>query len=500
ALVAAGITDPYELFAYFHVSHVGTTLGSGAGGVHSIRDLYQRRLQDKPVAVDILQETFANSMAAWINMLLLSSAGPIKPPMGGCATALLSIDVAADTIREGAARVMVAGGFEGVVDQGSYEFAQMGATCSSEEETARGRAPGEMSRPATSTRAGFVETQGAGVVILMSAQAALEFGAPIYAVIAHTASATDKQAVSLPAPGMGLLTTVKRPTDAPESPLLDLDFRRACLHRELQHINASSASALQGLEDAAQREAFTQQMHVRRRLALDTWGVDFWRTQPAHTSPLRGALAAWGLTADDISLVSLHGTATHANDLNEAQVVDKQLRMLGRTEGLAAPVVCQKWLTGHPKGPAAAWILNGAIQAMRCALVPGNRNADNIDQAFETRDMLFYPADSVRPLGGRVNAALLKSYGFGQVGAEMLVVHPDYVLATLTEHQLEEYAAKVALREKKAYRYWQDVYAGKHPLFQPKSAPPFTSDIEQQVYTNSLARAKYDPATNSYAF
>jgi 3-oxoacyl-(acyl-carrier-protein) synthase len=37
-------------------------------------------------------------------------------------------------------------------------------------------------------------------------------------------------------------------------------------------------------------------------------------------------------------------------------------------------VVCQKYLTGHPKGPAAAWMLNGLLQALNDGIVPGNRN------------------------------------------------------------------------------------------------------------------------------
>jgi fatty acid synthase subunit alpha len=32
-----------------------------------------------------------------------------------------------------------------------------------------------------------------------------------------------------------------------------------------------------------------------------------------------------------------------------------------------------------------------------------------------------------------LKAGLLKSFGFGQAGAEILVVHPDYVLASLDE-------------------------------------------------------------------
>ncbi|KAJ2856359.1 fatty acid synthase alpha subunit Lsd1, partial [Coemansia erecta] len=499
ALVRAGVTDPYELYAYFHVSQVGTTLGSGAGGVHSIRDLYRKRMQDKPVQSDLLQETFANSMAAWINMLLLSSSGPIKPPMGGCATALLSIDVAADTIRQGNARVMVAGAFEGCVDQGSYEFAQMGATCSSEQEMLMGRKPREMSRPATHSRTGFVESQGAGVVILMSASAAIEFGAPIYAIIGHTATATDKQGFSLPAPGLGLVTSTRQQTPndkVAQKRLLDVGFRRKQLQMELRLIDTWAQEAMSAESPGDYYSLIEEQAKSRRCAARDTWGQDFYRHNP-HVSPLQGALAAWGLTADDLTLASLHGTATYANDLNEATVLDTQLRQLGRTPGLPVPAVCQKWLTGHPKGPAAAWTLNGAIQAMRTGLVPGNRNADNIDGEL-MREYVFYPCRTFRvPM---VKAALIKSYGFGQVGAEMLVVHPHFLFAALSKEQLHEYAERCKGREKRAYRYWQGVFAEKHTLVLTKKMPPYTVEQEMAVLADSSARAKYDPATDSYHF
>ncbi|KAJ1781806.1 3-oxoacyl-[acyl-carrier-protein] synthase, partial [Coemansia sp. RSA 2399] len=293
-------------------------------------------------------------------MLLLSTAGVIRPPMGGCATAALSIDVAADTIRCGKARVMVAGGFEGFVDQGSYEFAQMGATGSSADDMAAGRHPEEMSRPCTSTRTGFVEAQGAGVVILMSASAALACGAPVYGVLAHSASATDKQGVSLPAPGKGILTSAAqcRVQSANSATgvdrLLDLEYRREQLARATSAIDALADATAAGSDMKAD---------AMRRAALDVWGADFWHGIP-EISPLRGSLAAWGLTADDIGLASFHGTGTVSNDLNETMVLNKQMEHLGRSPGLALPVVAQKWLTGHPKGPAGAWMLNSAIQSM----------------------------------------------------------------------------------------------------------------------------------------
>lgn len=106
------------------------------------------------------------------------------------ATALQSIEIACDTLLSGKAKVMIAGGFDDISEEGSYEFANMKATSNSETEFAMGREPTEMSRPATTTRAGFMESQGTGVHILMSARTALELGAPIRGIIAFTSTST----------------------------------------------------------------------------------------------------------------------------------------------------------------------------------------------------------------------------------------------------------------------------------------------------------------------
>ncbi|KAJ2559619.1 fatty acid synthase alpha subunit Lsd1 [Coemansia sp. RSA 1933] len=490
ALVRSGFRDAYELYRHFHVTQVGSSLGSGAGGVHSIRDLYRNRLMDMPVQGDILQETFANTTIAWINMLLLSSSGAIRPPTGGCATAALSIDVAADTIRSGKARVMVAGGFEGFVDQGSYEFAQMGATGSSIADAAAGRSPRGMSRPCTSTRTGFVEAQGAGVVILMSASAALECGAPVYAVLAHSASATDKQGVSLPAPGKGIMTTAAQQQNSiTDLPILDLDYRCQQL--------AAANSAIDALASATSPSMVAPHIATMQRAAVDAWGCDFWRSHRSDISPLRGSLSAWGLTIDDIGLASMHATGTVANDMTETHVLDRQMAHLGRSRGLPVPAVAQKWLTGHPKGPAVAWMLISAIQSMRDSIVPGNRNADNIDKRLQCEYVLF-PSRSHRV--PHIKACLLKSFGFGQVGAELLVIHPDYFLSTLSDDQRVEYSAKVAKRNRGAFRYWQDTFTGIHSFVQTKNKPPYSADKEESVLLDPLARAHYDPATNEYVF
>ena len=57
-------------------------------------------------------------------------------------------------------------------------------------------------------------------------------------------------------------------------------------------------------------------------------------------------------------------SSTVANDKNESSVVQMQMAHLGRAAPTPLPVIAQKWLTGHPKGSAFAWMLNGAVQAM----------------------------------------------------------------------------------------------------------------------------------------
>ena len=58
ALNHAGITDPYELYQHIHPSEVGTCLGSGMGGMHSLAQMFKERRDEKEVQSDIMQETW----------------------------------------------------------------------------------------------------------------------------------------------------------------------------------------------------------------------------------------------------------------------------------------------------------------------------------------------------------------------------------------------------------------------------------------------------------
>ncbi|KAA8909923.1 hypothetical protein TRICI_004308 [Trichomonascus ciferrii] len=513
ALLAAGITDPYEFYKYVHVSEVGNCSGSGMGGVSALRGMFKDRFLDQPVQNDILQESFINTMSAWVNMLLLSSSGPIKTPVGACATAIESVDSGVELILGGKARVVIVGGYDDFQEEGSHEFGNMNATSNSTTEFAHGRTPGEMSRPNTTTRAGFMESQGSGIQILMNAKLAVEMGVPIYGIVAMTATATDKIGRSVPAPGKGVLTTARETTSDLKFPyrMLDIKYRKRQLElrkKQIQQWVESEFAYLQDEVEAIENKEESAEFYKERtqqieseawrqeKEALNTWGNEFWKQDP-RIAPLRGALATYNLTIDDLGVASFHGTSTKANDKNESAAINTMLNHLGRSKGNPVLGVFQKYLTGHPKGAAGAWMLNGALQILNTGLVPGNRNADNIDSVMQDFDKIVYPSVTVQTDG--IKAASVTSFGFGQKGAQAVVIHSDYFYASLSKSTYEAYAKKVAARYSKAYRYWHNAIA-ENSMFEAKDKPPYTDDQEATVYLNPLARVEKEQKTNALTF
>jgi fatty acid synthase subunit alpha len=514
ALLSSGITDPYEFYQYVHLSEVGNCIGSGIGGTTALRGMYKDRFLDKPLQKDILQESFINTMSAWVNMLLMSSTGPIKTPVGACATAVESIDIGYDTIVEGKARVCFVGGFDDFQEEGSYEFANMKATSNAEDEFAHGRTPKEMSRPTTTTRNGFMESQGCGMQVIMDARLALDMGVPIYGILGFTATATDKIGRSVPAPGKGVLTTAREIPSKFPSPLLDIKYRKRQMdlrrkqvkqwhESELLYLQEEVAALKASIEDFNESEYLQERAaHIEREAkrqekdALNSLGNNFWKQDP-RIAPLRGALATWGLTIDDLGVASFHGTSTVANDKNESDVICQQMRHLGRAKGNALLGIFQKYLTGHPKGAAGAWMFNGCLQVLNSGLVPGNRNADNVDQVMEKFDYIVYPSRTIQTDG--VKAFSVTSFGFGQKGAQAIGIHPKYLFATLDHTEYATYKQKVEARQKKAYRYFHDGLIN-NTMFRAKDKGPYDDDKMEEVFLNPRARVTIDKKSAKYSY
>ena len=468
------------------------------------------------IASDILQEYLGNDVAAWVNLLLMSCSGPVKNTVGACATAAESLSVAVNTILRGEAKAMICGGADDIAETTILDFGAMGATADTREDHARGRDPKEMSRPAATTRTGFLESHGAGIHLLMTADLALAMGCPIYGIVSHVSTAMDKQGRSLPAPGKGILSTAREVPRSFLSNSISLQYRRAQIIRDLRRMElfvdeelervkvlARAEGAAQGPEYVSEmlRDLTTEVKHQHRRRQREI--LRYWGNEPfvddEGVSPLRAALAVWGLSPNDIDVLSFHGTSTKANELNETAIIAKQLAHLKRSKGNRATTIFQKHLTGHPKGAAAAWMLTGALQILNTGHLPPNRNADNIDERFRDLDYLLF-SNKRRRMKRPVRSINLKSFGFGQAGAEITLVHPMYALAVLYPSQRQQYQSLLKAREVATANVLEETMCGKRPLIPLKEAPPYDAATEEIVLLNPLARASWDSLSGSYRF
>ncbi|KAF2800953.1 thiolase-like protein [Melanomma pulvis-pyrius CBS 109.77] len=456
-LIAAGITDPYELYRYIHVSKFGTCIGSGLGGTEALEKIFKHRYLDKDVQNDILQETFINTAGACVNLLLLSSSGPNRTPVGACATSLESLGTGYENIVSYKAKACLVGGFD---------------TMQAIDDLARGRVAKEMSRPTTSTRCGFVESEGCGMQLITSASLALEMGLPIHGIVALVEGASDKIGRSIPAPGRGIMSNVQETTWLRQPQMLDLKYRRRLRDIRLRQIQESLQLGFEYAEESTQtvhrekndsqdyqhelRQEVLREAEKQKRDVLHALGNEFWK-EDSRISPIRGALATWGLTVDDLGVASLHGTSTKANDENEVGVLHEQLRKLGREAGNPILAVCQKSLTGHPKGAAGAWMVNGCLQTMDSGFVPGNANADNIDASLEEYSNVAFLNRGLQTTG--IKACSVTTFGFGQKGYQAILVHPKYLFATLDEKTYQEYETKTIDRRRKAKAHFSNSIA-----------------------------------------
>ncbi len=204
AFISAGF-EPAELLRWIHPTRLANTQGTGIGGIRSTRAMYVDALLGEQVANDILQEALPNVIAAHTVQSYLGSYGSMVHPVAACATAAVSIEEAVDKIRLDKASVVVAGGFDDLGVEGIVGFANMSATADTASLLERGIEERRVCRPNDRRRAGFIEGQGGGTIVLARGDIAAQLGLPVLGVLAYAGSFADGIHTSIPAPGMGAL-------------------------------------------------------------------------------------------------------------------------------------------------------------------------------------------------------------------------------------------------------------------------------------------------------
>jgi 3-oxoacyl-[acyl-carrier-protein] synthase II len=186
---------------------VGVVIGSGAGGLTTLEEGFRVLVERGAPRISPLWMTMvvADMPGAYVSMSL-GARGPNFCTVSACATSAHAIGEAAEVIRRGDARAMLAGGTEAsVTAMAVAAFANMHALSSRNDEPARA------SRPFDDERDGFVLAEGAGVVLLEDLDLARTRGAHVYAEVVGYAATADAHHITEPAPsGAGLARAMRR--------------------------------------------------------------------------------------------------------------------------------------------------------------------------------------------------------------------------------------------------------------------------------------------------
>jgi len=109
----------------------------------------------------------------------------------------------------------------------------------------------------------------------------------------------------------------------------------------------------------------------------------------------------------------------------------------------------------------------------------------------------MFPSKSIHTDG--IRAGVMSSFGFGQVGGILLVIHPRYLFGSIEPAVYEGYKKRRAVRAKLSYKAMSEMMI-KNNLVQIKEHPPYPLDLEDKVLLNSMARAVPDVKSGSYAY
>jgi 3-oxoacyl-[acyl-carrier-protein] synthase II len=223
---------------------VGVFIASGIGGITTLSEQFDVLRARGPGRISpFLIPAMITNLAAGQVSIVTGARGPSYCITSACASSAHAIGEAAETIRRGWARVIIAGGSEASITPiGVAGFNAMRALS-----TANHR-PAAASRPFDADRDGFVMGEGAAVLILEDLEHALDRSARILAEVTGYAATSDAYHISnLAEDGEGIVRAIR------------LALRRSGLDpAEVDYINAHATGTPAGdpVEAAAIRQVF----------------------------------------------------------------------------------------------------------------------------------------------------------------------------------------------------------------------------------------------------
>ncbi|TPQ15419.1 beta-ketoacyl-[acyl-carrier-protein] synthase family protein [Streptomyces sporangiiformans] len=228
----AGYTDKAGEGADVDPNRLGAVIASGIGGVTTLLDQYDvlKEKGVRRVSPHTVPMLMPNGPSANVGLAVGARAG-VHTPVSACASGAEAIGYAIEMIRTGRADVVVAGGTEAAIHPLPIAaFGNMMAMSKNNDD------PQGASRPYDTGRDGFVLGEGAGVIVLESAEHAARRGARVYAEAVGQGISADSHDIVQPEPeGQGISHALQNLLDS-------TDLNPA----EIVHVNAHATSTPAG--------------------------------------------------------------------------------------------------------------------------------------------------------------------------------------------------------------------------------------------------------------
>ncbi|MFJ3969203.1 beta-ketoacyl-ACP synthase II [Streptomyces parvus] len=270
---------------------LGSVIASGIGGVITLLDQYDvlKEKGVRRVSPHTVPMLMPNGPAANVGLEVNARAG-VHTPVSACASGAEAIGYAVEMIRTGRADVVVAGGTEAAIHPLPIAaFANMMAMSKNNDE------PEKASRPYDTGRDGFVLGEGAGVVILESAEHAAKRGAKVYCEVLGQGLSADAHHIAQPEPtGRGIAAAMQNlldssdlkpsevvhlnahATSTPQGDIAEIKALRKVLGDDLDHVAISATKSMTGhlLGGAGGIETVATVLALHHRTAPPTINVD----------------------------------------------------------------------------------------------------------------------------------------------------------------------------------------------------------------------------------
>src|SRR6266508_53287 len=180
-----------------NAEEIGAIIGSGIGGIETFADgLHTLRDKGPGRVSPFLVPAMITNMAAGQVSIQFGLKGPNFCPTSACSTGAHAIGEAAETIRRGWAKAIIAGGSEAPITPiGIAAFVACRAISTRNDE------PLTASRPFDATRDGFVLSEGCALLLLEDMEHAIARGARILAEIVGYGASSDAFHITQPCAG-----------------------------------------------------------------------------------------------------------------------------------------------------------------------------------------------------------------------------------------------------------------------------------------------------------